>query len=328
MKAAIITRAGGPEVLQIAEVPRPLPREGEVLVRVHASALNRADTMQRQGRYPAPPGAPANIPGLEIAGEVVEIAKAVHRLKPGDRVFGIVGGGGNAEFITVGERELAHVPRNLSWEQAAAVPEAFITAHDALVTLAGLTPGENVLVHAAGSGVGVAASQLVKALGASCFGTARTADKIARAREYGLKEGAVIEGDPAQMSGYVQHWTDGKGMDVILDLVGGPYFPASLESAATLGRVILIGLLAGRAANVNLGTVLTKRLTVRGTVMRARTAREKAAATDAFIRDVIPLLEQGAVRPVVDTVFPLERIAEAHALLESNTTFGKIVLTI
>ena len=326
MRAAVITRAGGPEVLEILDVPRPLPRDGELLIRVHASALNRADIMQRQGRYPAPPGAPANILGMEIAGEVVEIGSGSRRWTVGDRVFGIVGGGANAEFAVTRDGELARIPDRLSWEEAAAVPEAFITAHDALVTQAAMRSGESVLVHAVGSGVGLAASQLVRALGGRCYGTARSPDKIQRARELGLTDGAVIKDDPQVMAGYVRHWTDGKGVDVVLDLVGGPYLPVSMECTAPLGRIILIGLLAGRAANLNLGTILSRRLTVRGTTMRSRSAREKAAATEAFARDVLPLLERGDVRPVVDRVFPLEKIREAHELMESNQTFGKVVL--
>ena len=328
MRAAIITKAGGPEVLEVQDVPRPTPRAGEVLVRVRASALNRADLMQRQGRYPAPPGAPANIPGLEIAGEIAEVGAGVRRWRAGDRVFGIVGGGGNAELIATRETELAPIPRNLGWEEAAAVPEAFITAHDALVTLAGLKRGETALVHAVGSGVGIAATQLVHALGGTCYGTARTADKIERAKSLGLTAGAVLGGDLEPLRGHVHHWTDGKGVDVVIDLVGGPYLPASVECTAPLGRVILVGLLAGRTASVNLGTVLTRRITIRGTVMRARSPREKEMATQAFVRDVLPLLEQGTVRPVVDRVFALEQIRDAHALMETNATFGKIVLRI
>lgn len=326
MKAAVITRPGGPEVLEIDDVPRPLPRAGEVLVRVHASALNRADLLQRAGRYPAPPGAPAAIPGLEIAGEVVECASG--RWSVGDRVFGIVGGGGNAEFAITHERELARIPDGLSWEQAAAVPEAFITAHDALVTQAAMTRGEHVLVHAVGSGVGLAAVQLVRALGALSFGTARTADKIERAREYGLDDGVPVDADMDVLIAAVRSWSGGNGADVVLDLVGGPYFPANVEAAAARGRLILVGLVAGRSASVNLGAVLSKRLTIRGTVMRSRPAAEKAAATEAFARDVLPLLASGQVRPVVDRVFPLEKIREAHELLESNRTFGKVVLRV
>lgn len=328
MKAAVITRPGGPEVLQILDVPRPLPHEGEVLVRVRASALNRADVMQRQGKYPAPPGAPTNIPGLEIAGEVAELGAGANRWTIGDRVFGIVGGGGHAEFAVTRENELARIPGRLSWEEAAAIPEAFITAHDALITQAAMRAGETVLVHAVGSGVGLAAAQLVRAFGGRCYGTARSPDKIDRAREFGVVDGAMVKDDPDVIAEHVKRWTNGKGVDVVLDLVGGPYLPASVECAALLGRIILIGLLAGRTANVNLGTVLSHRVTIRGTVMRARNAREKAAATQAFVEDVLPLLERGEVRPVIERAMTLDQIQEGHSLLESNETFGKIVLSL
>jgi putative PIG3 family NAD(P)H quinone oxidoreductase len=297
-----------------------------VLVRVRASALNRADLLQRAGRYPAPPGSPADIPGLEIAGEVADVGAAVTRWSAGDRVFGIIGGGGNAEFATLHEDELARVPDGMSWEDAAAVPEAFITAHDAMVTQAALRSGERVLVHAVGSGVGLAAIQLARALGGLPFGTARSANKIERARAFGLDAGAVI-GTADEMAAAVREW-NATGVDVALDLVGGDWLAATVECMAMRGRIVLIGLLAGRSATLNLGTVLTRRLQIRGTVLRSRSAREKADATAAFARDVLPLLESGQVRPVVDSVFPLEKIAEAHALLESNRTFGKVVLRI
>lgn len=326
MRAAVITRPGGPEVLEILDVPRPLPREGEVLVRVRASALNRADLLQRQGRYPAPAGAPANIPGLEIAGEVVELGASATRWSVGDRVFGIVGGGGNAEFAVTHERELVGIPLRLSWEEAAAVPEAFITAHDALITQAAMAAGETVLVHAVGSGVGLAAVQLAHAFGGRCYGTARSEQKIDRAREFGLADGAVIGADPVFIADHAKRWTDGRGMDVVLDLVGGPYLAASAECTAPQGRIILIGLLGGRSATLNLGTILTRRLTIRGTVLRSRTGQEKAAVTEAFARDVVPLLERGVVAPVIEQVFALDRIRDAHALLESNATFGKVVV--
>lgn len=326
MRAAVITRPGGPDVLEILDVPRPLPRDGEVLVRVHASALNRADLLQRQGKYPAPPGAPATIPGLEIAGEVVDTGDNAARWRPGDRVFGIVGGGGNAEFVVTREDELARIPDRLPWDAAAAIPEAFITAHDALVTQGAMQPGEHVLVHAVGSGVGLAAVQLAHALGATCLGTARTAEKIARARAFGLDQGTVVSADPQAVVADVLGWTGGKGVDVVLDLVGGPYLAADVECAAPQARILLVGLLAGRAATLNLGTVLTRRVTIRGTVLRTRPAKEKAAVTAAFARDVLPMLERGTVRAIVHQVFPLEDIRSAHALLESNATFGKIVL--
>jgi len=327
MLAARITRPGGPEVLEVVEVQQPKPGAGEVLVRVRASALNRADLLQRMGRYPAPPGAPADIPGLEIAGEVAALGPGARDWKVGDRVFGIVGGGGNAEYAVTRGDHLAPVPTAMSWEDAAAVPEAFVTAHDALVTQAAMRAGERVLVHAVGSGVGLAAVQLVRELGGVCYGTARTADKIERARGFGLTDGVVVGDDLEVIATSVTRWTNGAGVNVILDLVGGPYLPVNVECCAASGRIILIGLMAGRSATLNLGSVLNRRVTIRGTVLRARTDLEKAAVTAAFVRDVLPLLESRAVRPIVERVFQLAKIAEAHALLESNSTFGKVVLT-
>jgi len=320
MRAAIITRAGGPEVLEIHDVPRPLPRQGEVLVRVRASALNRADLMQRQGRYPAPPGAPANIPGLEIAGEVEALGPGVERLRVGDRVFGLVGGGGYAEAVTSHERALAKIPDTMSFEDAAAVPEAFITAHDAIITQCGLRSGETLLISAAGSGVGTAAIQLGHALGATVVGTARTADKLERAKALGLDVGIVP--------------TEGRFADrtppahVILELVGGAYLDEDLKALVPLGRIALVGLLAGRKTELELGLVLAKRARIFGTVLRARPLEEKIAAMRAFETQVVPLLARGAVKPIVDRVLPLAEASRAHEHMASNEGFGKIVLTV
>jgi putative PIG3 family NAD(P)H quinone oxidoreductase len=328
MRAAVISRPGGPEVLEIRDVAMPEPGAGEVLVRVHASALNRADLLQREGRYPAPPGWPADIPGMEIAGEVVARGPNTSLWKDGDRVFGIVGGGGNAEYIVTHERTLAAIPSNLSWTDAAAIPEAFITAHDALVTLAAVQMSEHVLIHAVGSGVGLAAVQLARAAGAIPVGDARTPDKIDRARALGLAEGIVVRADPNVIVTEAQRWTGGTGVEIVLDLVGGSYFAASIAAAAPKGRVILIGTMAGRDASVSLGTILGKRLTVRGTMLRARPLEEKIAATRAFAAQVLPLLARGVVKPTVDRVFPLDEIADAHRYLESNATFGKVVIEV
>ena len=328
MRAAVITRPGGPEVLEVREAERPTPGSGEVLVRVRASALNRADLMQREGRYPAPSGAPADIPGLELAGEVAEVGPGALLWKRGDRVFGIVGGGGNAEYAVTHERALARVPDGLSWTDAAAVPEAFITAHDALVTQAELRPSEIVLIHAVGSGVGLAAIQLVRALGAVPYGDARTSDKIERARSLGLQDGVAISGDLDAIAKHVARWTHGNGVNVVLDLAGGPYTLASVHAAAPLARILVVGTIAGREATLPLNLILGKRLTIRGTVLRARPLEEKILATRAFASQVVPLIARGAVRPVVDRVFPLEQMADAHRYLESNATFGKIVIEI
>ncbi|MFN2565959.1 MAG: NAD(P)H-quinone oxidoreductase [Gemmatimonadaceae bacterium] len=328
MKAIVITRPGGPDVLELREVARPEPGTGEVLVRVRATALNRADLMQREGRYPPPPGAPADIPGLEFAGEVAALGPRAREWREGDRVFGITGGGSYAEYLVAHERTLAPVPASLSWDEAAAVPEAFITANDALVTQAAVRASERVLIHAIGSGVGLAASQLARAFGAVPFGTSRTADKIARAREFGLEDGIALGGDTAALGDAVSRWTGGHGIDVVLDLVGGSYVAAGIEALAPRGRLILIGTVAGAQTELDLRRILTRRLTIRGTVLRARPLEEKILATRAFAAEVVPLLARGAVCPVIDSTFDLADVADAHRHLESNATFGKVVVRV
>lgn len=327
MRAVVITKPGGPEVLQVRQVPRPEAGRGEVLVAVKASALNRADLLQREGHYPAPPGAPADIPGLELAGEVAALGTGVSRWRVGDRVFGVVGGGGQAEYAVTHADALAAVPAALSWEDAAAVPEVFITAHDAMITQAQLRAGENLLIHAVASGVGLAAAQLARAWGARAFGTLRTPSKLdAIGEEYGLVDGFIVADDPSAILPWVQERTDSHGMDVTLDLVGGPYLEASIRAAALKGRIMLVGAMAGRSGTISIGMVLGKRLTIRGTTLRARALDEKIAATEAFTRDVVPLLARGQVRPTIDSVFAMADVAEAHRRMASNATVGKLVL--
>lgn len=328
MRAAVITRAGGPEVLEIQQRPRPIPRANEVLVRVRASALNRADLSQRQGHYPAPPGSPPDIPGLEFAGEIEALGEDVRGWREGDRVFGIVGGGGNAEYLVADAGTVARAPDRLSWTEAAAVPEAFMTAYDALVTQAQVQRGETVLIHAVGSGVGLAATQVARAWSAIPFGTARTPDKIDEARQYGLEDGVTVAGDPEAFVSHTEQWTSGKGIDVTLDLVGGAYVPADVRAAAAKGRIMIIGTIAGATATVPIGMVLRKRLILRGTALRSRSLDEKRAVTEAFARDIVPLFDTGALRPTVDQVFELEQIAAAHERLASNVTFGKLVVRV
>lgn len=320
MRAIVITKPGGPEVLALVERPQPEPARGEVRVRVRATAVNRADLLQRMGHYPAPADAPPDVPGLEIAGEVDKLGEGVERLKIGDRVFGLVGGGGYAEYVVTHERALATIPDGLGFEEAAAVPEAFITAHDAMITQAGLKMGEVMLVSAAGSGVGTAAIQLAHAIGATTVGTARTQDKLDRCKPLGLDVGVV----PA----------DGKFADrvpapaVVIELVGGSYLAEDLRCVQPLGRIVLVGLLAGRKQELDLGSVLGKRVRIFGTVLRARPLEEKIAATRAFETQVVPLLARGALKPVVDRVVPLADAAAAHEHMASNQGFGKIVLAV
>jgi putative PIG3 family NAD(P)H quinone oxidoreductase len=328
MKAVVITHFGGPEVLEIQDVPAPQPGADEVLVHVRGSALNRADLLQRRGGYAAPAGAPQNIPGLEFAGEVAELGTNVHRWNKGDRVMGIVGGGAHAEFVTTHQDAVAAVPTNLEWPAAGAVPEVFITAYDALMQ-AGFQAGENVLVHAVGSGVGLAAIQIVRALRGRAFGTSRTPDKIERAKAFGLEAGYIVS-EPGALTGlaaFAENGTSGHGFDVVLDLNGGPYFVASLEAMALRARIILIGGVAGGKADVDLYQILRKRLHIIGTVLRARSLEEKIAITNAFAGEVVPLLADGTIQPVIDSVFLLDEIQAAHRRLESNETFGKVALT-
>lgn len=328
MRAVVITRPGGVDVLELRDVPRPEPGYAQVLVRVRATALNRADIAQREGRYPAPADAPADVPGLELAGEIAAVGPGVQRWRIGQRVFGIVGGGSYAEYAVTHERMLAEIPARMRFEQAAAIPEAFITAHDALVAQASMRASELVLIHAAASGVGLAAIQLVRGMGGVPFGTARGEGKLDRAREYGLADGWVASGDLAQLATHAQRWSGGAGMNIVLDLVGGAYVPASLAAMAPRGRLILIGTIAGREATVSLGRILSSRLTIRGTMLRNRPLEEKIVATRAFEAEVVPLFERGVLRPVVDREYPLTEVREAHARLEANETVGKIVLRV
>lgn len=325
MKAIVITEPGPPDVLAVVARPDPAVRPGAIVVRVAATSVNRADLLQRQGFYPAPPGAPEDIPGLEYAGVVDAVGEAVTRWSPGDRVMGLVGGGGYAERVVVPADEAVAVPEGLSLEEAAAVPEVFITAHDALNTRLGLRPGETLLIHAVGSGVGTAALQLARAMGVRVIGTSRTPWKLERAEALGLDVG--VDASSGDWSRAVQDATGGSGVNAILDLVGGAYLNQNLRVLATLGRQVVVGLTGGRTAEIDLGAVLSKRLTLVGTALRTRSPAEKAAATAAFERDVVPLLAAGTVRPVIHETMPMAEAARAHALLESNVTFGSVVLT-
>ena len=325
MQAVWISTFGGPEVLEIRTVGKPLINDEQVLVRVRASSLNRADLLQRQGKYPPPPGFPAEIPGMEFAGEVAEIGPSIRRWKPGQRVFGLIGGA-HAEYVVTYENLLAEIPPNLDWTQAAAVPEVFITAQDALWTQANLRPGETVLIHAIGSGVGLAAVQLARAIQAVPYGTSRTANKIEQAKSVGLEAGLVLRDNFDDLATAAEKWTAGKGINVLLDLVGGPYVKASQKAMAQKGRMILVGTVAGGSYELDARYVMSKRLQIRGTVLRARSLEEKIAATRLFVAEVVPLLARGVLRPNVDSVFPLAEIDKAHQRLESNETFGKVVV--
>ena len=317
--------------LEVADRPVPEPAPGEVVVRVHGAGLNRADLLQRLGRYPAPPGVPADIPGMEFAGIVEAVGANVATPAIGDRVCGITGGGAQAEYVAIPSVHCAAVPDHLDLVTMGGVPEVFITAHDALVTQAHLAAGEWLLVHAVGSGVGTAALQLGRALGAQVVGTARTADKLERCRDLGLEAGIVPartdEGvlDVDGLAWKIAEATGG-GPNVVLDTVGGDYVVADVNAVAPKGRIVLIGTIAGGRATLPLMSILAKRLVVIGTVLRGRDVVEKAAATDAFVSDVMPLIAENQVEPIVEAAMPLARAEAAYALLESDTTFGKVIL--
>jgi len=327
MRAIVIREPGGPEVLELRDVPTPEPTRGEARVRIHATAVNRADLLQRMGMYPAPPGSPRDIPGIEIAGEVDAVGENVTEWKPGDRVFGIVGGGGYAEAIAVPARTLARIPEGMSYVDAGAVPEAFLTAWDGMVDQGELTAGETVLIHAAGSGVGTAAVQIARAIGARSIGTARTSAKLDRARELGLGEAIVVAGD-GSFADAVRARTGGRGVDVVVELVGGAYVAQDLACIAHKGRIVVIGMMAGTRVDFDLNTLMRKRAIVRGTMLRSRPLEEKILTALALDRHLVPLFERGALKPIVDRVFPLRDAAEAHRAMQSNETFGKVVLTV
>ena len=325
MKSIVITRPGGPEVLATEERPVPEPGPGEIRVRVHASALNRADLLQRRGSYPAPPGAPADGPGLEYAGEVDAVGEGAGLWAVGNRVMGIVGGGGHAEYVVVHEREAIRIPQPFSWEEAAAIPEVFLTAYDALFRQLDLKMGERVLILAVGSGVGTAALQLARAAGAMTLGTSRTKEKLRKAEELGLEVG--IDTSREDLAEAVNQATYGSGVHAVLDLVGGKLLEASLRVLALKGRAIVVGTTGGSKAEIDLGLLLRRRIQLLGTVLRTRPLEEKIALAREFSGSVLPLLSSGRIRPVVDEVFSFKDIRKAHERMESNDTFGKIVLT-
>jgi NADPH2:quinone reductase len=291
---------------------------------VRASALNRADILQREGNYPVPAGAPADIIGMEYTGEVDGIGPSAALWKIGDRVMGIVAGGGHAEYVSVHEREAIPVPRSMSWEEAAAIPEAFLTAYDALFNRLGLRVDETLLIHAVGSGVGTAALQLARVAGANVVGTARSAMKLEKARQLGLD--VAIDASLGNWAAQVEAAIGADRVDAVMDLVGGEYLEGNLRVMALRGRIVVVGLTAGTKAELNMGVLLRKRLTIVGTVLRSRALEEKIELAREFSARVVPLFEAGRIKPVVDRVFSFSEISAAHELMESNETFGKIVL--
>jgi NADPH2:quinone reductase len=309
MIAVTFLGAGGPEVMSVGERPDPVPLPSEVLVRATHAGLNPADLIQRAGSYPAPPGSPADIPGLEVAGTVIACGDAVTTWRAGDRVFGLVGGGGLSDTVAVHERHVARIPDNLADREAAAIPEAFITAHDAVFTRAGLALGETLLVNGASGGVGTAAVQLGVAMGARVLANCRS------------HSDALVDlgAEPCPLS-------EARGVDVVLELVGAANLPASLEALAVRGRIIVVGTGAGADAELSLRTLMGRRASLMGTMLRARPMDEKAAAVQAFARSVVPQLASGRVRPVIDRVFPVAEAAAAFDHLAAPGKLGKVLL--
>jgi NADPH:quinone reductase len=324
MRAVLISKPGGVDVLQPGDVADPVAGANHVRVRVRATAVNRADLMQRRGNYPAPAGWPADIPGLEYAGVVDACGAGVTRWRGGERVMGIVGGGSYAEYVIVHEDEAIPIPDVLSFEEAASVPEAFLTAYDALRVRLQLpleNNGESVLIHAVASGVGTAALQLAHAMGLRVFGTARSDWKLDRLR--GLAPATLID---AAREDWVEAVRAAGGVNYVVDLVGGDYLSKNIACINLLGRIVVVGLVAGSVSTLDMRQLLNKRLTLVGTVLRARSLAEKIEVARLFEREALPWLASGAVRPVVDRVFDMADVAEAHTVAERNENVGKLVL--
>lgn len=325
MKAITFAKPGGPEVLELADVADPIPGPDQLLVRVCASALNRADTMQRRGAYP-PPAGESDILGLELAGEVEAVGSAVHGFRLGDRVFGLVGSGGYAEQAIIDARMAMPIPDGWSFGQAAAVPEVYFTAQETIFTLGGLKAGETILIHAGASGVGTAGIQMARETGVRVLITAGSGEKIRRCLELGAEAGCNYhEQDFAE---WVREQTQGRGVDLIEDFIGAAYWDRNLRSLKTGGRLVLVGLMGGVKVETNLGLILSKRLQVFGSVLRSRPLAEKIEITRHFRQTWLPLLTAGNIRPIIDTVFPLAQAAAAHQYMEDNRNFGKIVLEV
>jgi putative PIG3 family NAD(P)H quinone oxidoreductase len=323
-KAILIREPGGPEVLELGEIELPNPEPSQVMVEVAAAGLNRADCLQRRGFYPAPPGVPADVPGLEFAGVVESVGDAISAWKPGDRVMGIVGGGSMATRVVTEAAELMPVPKELSLEQAAAVPEVFLTAYDAIVLQGGLRAGQMVLLHAVASGVGTAAIQIASALGATTVGTSRTAHKLPRCTELGLTHAVLVE--EGQFADTVLAAVP-EGANVVLDTIGAAYLSQNVKVLAKKGRIIVIGLMGGVKGELPLGALLAKRASIHGSVLRSRSAAEKAELTKSFTEEMLGRFAAGELKPIIDEVLPIGNVQAAHTRMDANETFGKLVLS-
>jgi NADPH2:quinone reductase len=324
MRAVVLDDHGGPEVLTIRDVPEPEPGPEEVLVDVTATALNRADLLQRMGFYPGPP-MDHEIPGMEFSGIVGAIGARVEGMAEGDEIMGIVGGGAYAEKLVTHHRQVMPVPDSVPLPDAAAIPEVFITAWDALVGQGAMTTGSRVLVHAGASGVGTAAIQIAKAVGARIAVTT-SAGKVEACRDLGAD--LVVNYGTDDYVEAMRAWTGGAGVDVVLDVIGGDYANRNLEAVRKQGRVIQVGLMESGNAELNLGLILQKRIRLQGTVLRSRPIEEKIAVTRQFARELLPRFDDGTLHPVIDSRYPLDQIAKAHEYMAANKNVGKIVIDV
>ncbi|WP_409266427.1 NAD(P)H-quinone oxidoreductase [Massilia sp. BHUDP2] len=325
MRAIEITQPGKPDVLQLCERPVPVPKAGEVLIKVHAAGINRPDVLQRLGKYPVPPGA-SDLPGLEVAGEIVDGDYAAAGFAKGDMVCALVQGGGYAEYCAAPAEQCLPVPQGLSPLEAASLPETFFTVWSNVFDRAQLAPGESLLVQGGSSGIGVTAIQLAAALGHRVFATAGSSEKCRACEQLGAERGINYRSE--DFAAVVKELTGGKGVDVILDMVAGDYLPREIDCLADDGRIALIALLGGAKAEIDLGQVLRRRLSISGSTLRPRPVAFKAAIARSLRERVWPLFEQGKLKPVIYKSFPLAQAAEAHALMESSTHVGKIVLEV
>ncbi|GGB25947.1 NAD(P)H-quinone oxidoreductase [Mucilaginibacter rubeus] len=325
MKAIVITQPGGPEVLQLTDRPKPVIANDEVLIKVMAAGINRPDVFQRKGNYPPPAGAPADIPGLDVAGTVIEVGKAVTRWKPGDRVCALVASGGYAEYCKAPDGQCLPVPASLSFPEAASLPETFFTVWSNVFDRGSLQPGESLLVHGGSSGIGVAAIQMAKALGSTVYTTAGSDDKCSFCEQLGANK--AINYKTADFKEGIKALTNGAGVNVILDMIGGDYMPGNIDSLAVEGRLVMINAMNGREVQLDLGKVMAKRLIITGSMLRSRNTAFKAAIAQNLEQKIWPLLSSGKIRPIVYKTFDAGEAAEAHKLMESSTHTGKIVLT-
>jgi len=324
MRAAVITEYGSEDVLDVQEVPDPVAGPDQVVVDVTASAMNRADLLQRVGQYPAPGPKPEfEIPGLEYSGVILAIGSEVSGWSVGDPVMGIVSGGAMAEMVVTHERMLQPVPRDVGVADAAAIPEVFMTAHDALVTQGGLRSGSRALVHAGASGVGTAAIQIARALGAQIAVTC-SSSKVEACRTLGAD--LVVDYTEQDFSEVVDDWTSGQGVDVVLDVIGGEYLAKNIKCLKVQGRIVQVGVMGAPLASFALGALLPKRASLIGTVLRSRPIEQKIEANQLFISQLLPRFDDGSLEPVIDSRFALEEIAGAHAYMATNANIGKILI--